>query len=219
MPTLLAVHEGRNTSILAPQSSDPSCIARGFGLPPEALFEVVEGVTFRYTTDSAQMPCTLVELRPPWKVKLPELELDWQRLRRIRVERFHLSQGKFAEQLKLAGEALLVPNGCDRHLVQLWERGKHQKISPTYQLALVYLLGYDVETICQGFPAAQPEECIQQLTTLAQLAEAFLVLADAHGKLREFNERLATQAQKPDTTRPAQPRVSAVSISVPCTTG
>ena len=216
MPTLLAVDEGRLSSIL---DTDPTSVARGFGLPPEALFEVVEGVAFRHATDSARKPCTLVELRPPWKVKLPDLELDWQRLRKIRLERFHLSQEKFAEQLKLAGEALLVPNGCDKRLVQLWERGKHQKLTAAYQLALAYVLGYDVETICQGFPAARPEECVQQLTTLAQLAEAFLILADAHEKLREFNERLAAHAQEPNAVHTVQPHVRTLGVSLPHTAG
>ena len=184
-------------------------------LPPEALFEAVEGVTFRYAADSARVPCTLVELRPPWEVKLPDITLDKQRLRRIRVERFHLSQEQLAQQLRLAGEALLVPNACSKRLVQKWERGEHAALTATYQLAFVYLLGFDVETICEGFPAAHPEECAQQLTTLAQLAEALLVLAGAYEKLHEFNERVAFHSAEPDVPRRGQPRVTAVSASVP----
>ena len=121
-------------------------------LPPEAVFEAVEGVTILIATDSVRKPCTLVELRPPWTVKLPAITLDRQRLRRIRVERFHLSQKKLAQQLEIAGDALLVPNSCSKRLVQKWERGEHATLTPAYQLGLVYLLGCDVERSARRSP-------------------------------------------------------------------
>ena len=215
MPVELANQAVKSAHFLAARGIDPARIARDFGIRPEGLFDVVEGVTVHYTTDSARVPCSLIELRPPWTIKLPRIELDWRRLRAIRRERLQISQEKLATRLRLAGEAMLVPNGCTKRLMQFWEHGTYTLIAPRYQLALAYVLGYDVETIGQGFPAAVPQECAQQLVTVARLTEAFLVLAKAYEGFCELNERLTDRGQRPDAARSKRPSVGAVSVSVP----
>ena len=215
MPTQLANHAVKSAHFLAAQGIDPVRIARDFGINPEGLFDVVEGVTVHHTTDSARVPCSLIELRPPWTINLPRIELDGQRLGKIRRERFQISQEKFATLVRLAGEAMLVPNGCARRLVQYWEGGTYTLTRPPYQLALVYVLGLDVETVGQGFPAAQPEECAAQLATLARLAETLMALAGAYEKFCELDRRLTKYNQRFDAARPKRSNVGALSVSVP----
>jgi hypothetical protein len=215
MPTACAVHAGGNASILAAQRADPSCIASDVDLDPEILFEAVKGITYRYTTDSDREPCATIELKPPWRVNLAPIEIDGKRLDDLQRARFHLSNAKFATLLRQAGEALLVPNRCEKRLVQKWVYGEHKQITGTYQVAIAYVLGYDVETIRQKFPAARPEEDAQHLGNLARLTEALLVLADAYEKLRELNGRLASTPPEPDSARMCPACLTALTVSVP----
>lgn len=45
-------------------------------------------------------------------------------LRRAR-QSMRLSQAQFAEAVRTAGNAMGVPNGCSKRLVQKWENGEH----------------------------------------------------------------------------------------------
>ena len=198
MPIAPSLRINGTARAVAVQDVELPEVARVVGLRPEDLFKTVEGIKFRYATDSARVSSSVVELRPPWKVKLPTLENDWPRVRKLLRERLQISQVKFATRIRNAGEVLLVPNECTNRLVQRWVMEEHRTITPAYQIALTYVLGCDVETICQEFPAAKPDEVAGQLITVAQLTEAFLVLADAYRKLRELNERMVGIAREPD---------------------
>ena len=207
-----AIRADGPAGVRAAQAVELLDIARVVGLRPEELFKSVEGITFRYETDSARVASAVVELRPPWKVKLPALEMDWARMHRLQRERLQIGHEKLATRIREAGEVLRVPNDCSRRLVQRWVKEEHQTLTPAYQIALTYVFGYDVETICQEFPAARPEEAAGQLITVAQLTESFLVLGEAYGKLHELNERMASIAQEPTAARG---QAGALKISVP----
>lgn len=212
MPIAPGVRTDGRASVQAAQDVELLDIARVVGLRPEELFKSVEGITFRYATDSARVPSAVIELRPPWNVKLPTLEMDWARLHKLQRERLQIGHEKLATRIREAGDVLLVPNDCSRRLVQRWVKEEHRTLTPAYQIALTYVFGYDVETICREFPAARPTEAAGQLIAVAQLTESFLVLAEAYGKLHELNERMASIAQEPTAARG---QASALKISMP----
>jgi transcriptional regulator with XRE-family HTH domain len=199
----------KNARILAAQGMDPARIARDFGFDPEALFDAVEGVTFRYITQPPRVRCKTLEITNPQGARIAGVQLDGRRLRKIRTERLKLSQGRFALELRQAGAALGVPNRCTKRLVQKWERGLHKMPSPNYQLALAHVIGQSVEAIYQRVLPEVVDDAMEQL------AAVLPVFAETYDKLIELNAHLIQQVGEADAEQVVQSRPSARTIVIP----
>jgi len=209
MPTRLTDEDVRNVRILAAQGVDPARIARDFDFDPEALYDAVEGVTFRYITAPPPVRCKTLEITPLRCARIVGLKLDVRRLRKIRVERLGLSQSQFATALREAGLALNVPNRCTKRLVQKWECGEHEMPSPSYQLALTHVIGPGVEAIYQQVLPATVDD------TMEQLAAVLPAFAATYDRLIELNAHLVQSVAEADPAYAKRPRISANTFLAP----
>jgi len=211
MPTELTDDDVKNARILAARGVDPSRIARDFDFDPETLYDAVEGVTFRYITDPPQVRCKTLEITNPIGARIAGVQLDGRRLRKIRTGRLMLSQGRFAAEIREAGDALGVPNRCTKRLVQKWERGEHKMPSPNYQFVLAHVIGQGVEAIYQKVLPEVVDDTVQQL------AAVLPVFADTFNKLIELNEHLVHQFDEADAAQIKKPHATARTILIPQT--
>ena len=68
----------------------------------------------------------------------------------------HLSQAKFAEAIRAAGNAMGAPNYCTKRLVQKWETGEHATCRDDYLRVLQAVTGLSAREL--GFPMVQHGE-------------------------------------------------------------
>lgn len=211
MPTQLTDDAVRQARILAAQGVAPSRIAKDFGFDPEALYDAVEGVTFRHITDPPRVRCQTLEIVSSAGARIAGVKLDRRRLRKIRTERLKLSQSRFAAEVRAAGDRIGVPNRCTKRLVQKWESGEHAMPSPVHQLALAHVIGQGIEAIYQKVLPAVVDD------TMTQLAAVLPVFAETYDKLIELNAQLVHEVAEADAAQTKKMRPAAENILVPQT--